>query len=90
MSGRIVPWKFQILVGWGQVVTPRIRHHLDALRWTYGTLAREMRVSPSTVRRWDTHEAYPPPDGVRAWLEGASDWMRANPPPGTREASGSV
>lgn len=63
-------------------MTPRIRHHLDALRWTYGTLAREMRVSSSTVRRWDTHEAYPPPDEVRAWLERLARFHEENLAPG--------
>lgn len=45
----------------------RLRAALQAVRWSYATLASECGVSPATVRRWASGGRYPvPPDVLRA------------------------
>lgn len=67
----------------------RLRAALNALHWSQRDFAAVVGRDERTVRRWASGE-YSIPPALLAWLEAASAWMRANPPPGTREASGSV
>lgn len=59
----------------------RLRVALRALRWTYGTLAVELHLSPSTTRNWGLGRS-PVPAEVLAWVELLAACHRANPPPG--------
>ena len=59
----------------------RLRTALHSLRWSYGTLARELGLDPSTPRRWAKDEASPPPDEVLDALERRAEAFAAWPLP---------
>lgn len=69
-----------------EAVTPgiepstRLRVALKALRWTYGTLAVELGLSPSTTRNWGLGRA-PVPVEVLAWVETLAACHREHPSP---------
>jgi hypothetical protein len=57
----------------------RLQAALKALRWTYGTLAVELRTSPSTTRNWGLGRS-PVPPVLLAWLEDLAAYHVAHPP----------
>jgi hypothetical protein len=57
----------------------RLQVALRALRWTYGTLAVELRTSPSTTRNWGLGRS-PVPPALLAWLEDLAAYHVAHPP----------
>ncbi len=57
----------------------RLTEALIALRWTYGTLAIELRISPSTTRNWGLGRS-PVPPALLAWLEDLAAYHVAHPP----------
>lgn len=62
----------------------RLQAALRALRWTYGTLAVELRTSPSTTRNWGLGRS-PVPPALLAWLEGLAAFRHAHPAPSLRD-----
>jgi hypothetical protein len=62
----------------------RLQTALKRLRWTYGTLAIELRTSPSTTRNWGLGRS-PVPPALLAWLEGLAAFHHAHPAPPLRE-----
>jgi hypothetical protein len=57
----------------------RLQAALKALRWTYGTLAVELRTSPSTTRNWGLGRS-PVPPALLAWLEDLAAYHVAHLP----------
>lgn len=64
------------------VATPgkRLEAALKAIRWTYGTLAVELHLSPSTTRNWGLGRAPVPPEILR-WVELLAACHREHPAP---------
>ena len=58
----------------------RLALALKVLRWTYGTLAIELGLSPSTTRNWGLGRQ-PLPAAVLAWLETLAAFRASHPPP---------
>jgi hypothetical protein len=62
----------------------RLQAALKAIRWTYGTLAIELRTSASTTRNWGLGRS-PVPPALLAWLEGLAAFHHAHPAPPLRD-----
>jgi hypothetical protein len=62
----------------------RLTEALIALRWTYGTLAIELRISPSTTRNWGLGRS-PVPPALLAWLEDLAAFHHEHPAPPLKE-----
>jgi hypothetical protein len=58
----------------------RLSAALRAIRWTAGTLAVELGLSPSTTRNW-TLGRQPLPEAILAWVEGLASHHEGHPPP---------
>jgi hypothetical protein len=58
----------------------RLSAALRIIRWTAGTLAVELGLSPSTTRNW-TLGRQPLPEAILHWVEGLASHRLANPPP---------
>ena len=58
----------------------RLALALRTLRWTYGTLAIELGLSPSTTRNWGLGRQ-PLPAAVLRWVELLAEFHRNVPPP---------
>ena len=58
----------------------RLTAALATLRWTYGVLAQELGISPSTTRNWGVGRA-PVPAVVLAWVEDLAQCHAARPAP---------
>ena len=58
----------------------RLALALKTLRWTYGTLAIELGLSPSTTRNWGLGRQ-PLPAAVLRWVELLAEFHRNVPPP---------
>jgi hypothetical protein len=58
----------------------RLSAALRIIRWTAGTLAVELGLSPSTTRNW-TLGRQPIAPEILAWVEGLASHRLANPPP---------
>jgi hypothetical protein len=58
----------------------RLSAALRIIRWTAGTLAVELGLSPSTTRNW-TLGRQPLPEAILDWVEGLASHRLANPPP---------
>ena len=58
----------------------RLSAALRAIRWTAGTLAVELHLSPSTTRNWALGRQ-PLPTVILDWLESLASHRLANPPP---------
>jgi hypothetical protein len=62
----------------------RLAAALKAIRWTYGTLAVELRTSPSTTRNWGLGRS-PVPPALLAWLEDLAAYHHTHPAPPLRD-----
>jgi hypothetical protein len=62
----------------------RLTAALKILRWTYGTLAVELRTSPSTTRNWGLGRS-PVPLSILRWVELLAEFHRQVPAPPLRE-----
>jgi len=58
----------------------RLTAALGTLRWTYGVLAQELKISPSTTRNWGVGRAPVPPTILR-WVELLAEFHRNVPAP---------
>jgi len=58
----------------------RLTAALGTLRWTYGVLAQELGISPSTTRNWGVGRA-PVPPAILRWVELLAEFHRNVPPP---------
>ena len=58
----------------------RLALALKVLRWTYGTLAIELGLSPSTTRNWGLGRQ-PLPAAVLAWIEDLARYHASSPIP---------
>jgi hypothetical protein len=58
----------------------RLAAALKILRWTYGTLAVELRTSPSTTRNWGLGRS-PVPLSILRWVELLAEFHRQVPAP---------
>jgi hypothetical protein len=62
----------------------RLRVALKRLRWTYGTLAIELRTSASTTRNWGLGRS-PVPPALLAWMEDLAAYHVTHPAPPLKE-----
>ena len=67
----------------------RLTAALGTLRWTYGVLAQELGVSPSTTRNWGVGRA-PVPAVVLGWVEALAQCHAAHPPPPVPDQRGRI
>jgi hypothetical protein len=58
----------------------RLSAALRIIRWTAGTLAVELGLSPSTTRNW-TLGRQPLPEAILHWVELLAEFHRNVPPP---------
>jgi hypothetical protein len=58
----------------------RLSAALRIIRWTAGTLAVELGLSPSTTRNW-TLGRQPLPETILHWVESLASHRLATPPP---------
>ena len=63
-----------------QAPSARLSAALRAIRWTAGTLAVELGLSPSTTRNW-TLGRQPLPEAILAWVEDLAAYHVSRPPP---------